>query len=318
MAEFFGKDREMKLWVEKYRPDTLQEYVGNEHIKDKAERWIRENDIPHLLLHSKSPGTGKTSLAKLIVKNIDCDYMYINASDENSVDTMRNKIKQYASSVAMNNLKVIILDEADYLSPSALAALRNIMESFAQTTRFILTCNHVDKIIDPVVSRTQTFKVIPPKKATVAKQLVAILKKEGVNFTKEQIKLIVNQYYPDIRKVFNNSQQNTVDGDLQINKEDMVESSFKLKILEILKAVNNSQKSQNEAFVEIRKIVSDAPVSSYDEIYRFLFDEVDSYGKGNVANIYLQLAESLFEDSMTTDGEITFSACIVQLLDIIS
>lgn len=269
---------------------------------------------PHEYITSSGIICHNTSLAKIIVNNVDCDYMYINASDENSVDTMRNKIKHYASSVAMNNLKIIILDEADFLSPSSQAALRRIMEDFADTTRFILCCNYLNKVVDPVVSRTQSFKVLPPEKSTVAKKLAAILVNEGINFNKEQVKLIVNQYYPDIRKVFNNAQQNTIDGKLQVNEEDMVESSYKLKLVKLLQ---DDSKSKNDLFQEIRELTANSPIDSYEEVYRYLFDEVDEYAKGNVADVYLQLAESLFEDSMTTDGEITFSACIINIIDII-
>ena len=304
----------MEIWAEKYRPETLEGYVGNDHIKDKVERHIEDDDIPHLLFHSKKPGTGKTSLAKIIVNNIDCQYMYINASDENSVDTMRNKIKQYASNVAINNLNVIILDEADHLSPQSLAALRRIMEDFAQTTRFILCANFVNKIINPVISRTQSYKVLPPKKSEVAKKLVGILQNEGVKFEKSQVGLIVNQYYPDIRKVLNNAQQNTIDDELVVREEDMVESSYKFKLLELLK---DSSKSQNDLFKKIRVLTASAPIDSYSDVYRFLFDKADEYAEGHVAEVYLQLAESLFEDSMTTDPEITFSACIIQIIDII-
>lgn len=314
MSNFFGKSREMSLWVERYRPKVLDDYVGNDHIKQKVERYIEQNDIPHLLFHSLKPGTGKTTLAKIIVGNIDCDYMYINASDENSVDTMRSKIKHYASSVALNNLKVIILDEADYLTPNSQAALRNIMETFADSTRFILTCNYVDKIIEPVLSRTQSFKVIPPKKSVVAKQLVNILNNEGVEFEKDQIALIVNQYYPDIRKVFNNAQQNTVDGVLKVNEKEMVESSFELKLLNLL---SDSSKPADDLFTEIRKLTAESAVSSYNDVYRFLYDEVDQYAEGSVAEVMLHIAQAQYEDALTVDGEITFAACMINIINTI-
>ena len=135
------------LWVEKYRPTDLSTYVGNEHLKEKVKVYLESEDVPHLLLFGKA-GTGKTTLAKIVVNNIDCDYMYINASDENKVDDVRNKIKTFASSVGFKSLKVIILDECDYLTPNAQAALRNLMETFSKHCRFILTCNYVERIID--------------------------------------------------------------------------------------------------------------------------------------------------------------------------
>ena len=147
---------ENTLWVEKYRPDTLEGYVGNEHILQKVKIYIENEDVPHLLLYGQA-GTGKTTLAKIITNQIDCDVMYINASDENSVDAVRDKIRGFASSMGFRKWKVVILDESDYLTPNAQAALRNLMETFSKTTRFILTCNYVEKVIDPIQSRCQTF-----------------------------------------------------------------------------------------------------------------------------------------------------------------
>ena len=147
-----GRLMSHSLWVEKYRPTDLSTYVGNEHLKEKVKVYLESEDVPHLLLFGKA-GTGKTTLAKIVVNNIDCDYMYINASDENKVDDVRNKIKTFASSVGFKSLKVIILDECDYLTPNAQAALRNLMETFSKLCRFILTCNYVERIIDPIQPR---------------------------------------------------------------------------------------------------------------------------------------------------------------------
>ena len=170
------------LWVEKYRPDTLENYVGNQQLKDTIQSFIDKEDVPHLLFYGTA-GTGKTTLAKAITKNIKCDVLYVNASDENSVDNVRNKIKVFASSAGFQNLKIIILDEADFLSQEAQAALRNMMETYSLTTRFILTCNYVEKIIPALVSRCQTYKIEPLSKKEVAIHINNIL-------TKEQVKCI--------------------------------------------------------------------------------------------------------------------------------
>ena len=169
--------REHTLFVEKYRPDTLDNYIGNEHLKSKVEHYLETGDLPHLLLFGKA-GTGKTTLAKILVKNIECDYLYINASDENNVDTVRNKVKQFASTVGFKDMKVIILDECDYITPNAQAALRNLMETFSKHCRFILTCNYVERIIDPIQSRCQPYKIVPPSRKEVAQQMVNILDSE--------------------------------------------------------------------------------------------------------------------------------------------
>ena len=178
---FFEQKEEMvdnSLWVEKYRPIKLDDYVGNEHLKEKVSGYIESEDVPHLLLFGRA-GTGKTTLAKLIVKSIECDYMVINASDENNVDTVRNKVKNFASSQGFKKYKIIILDEFDYMTPNAQARLRNLMETFSKHCRFILTCNYVEKIIDPIQSRCQTFQIVPPSKKEVAVQLDKILKSES-------------------------------------------------------------------------------------------------------------------------------------------
>ena len=160
----------MELWVEKYRPQGLEEYVGNEVIKNKIADYIEKGSIQNLLLHGVA-GTGKTTLAKLLVKNIDCDYLYINASDERGIDTIREKIQPFALSMGFNDVKIVILDEADYLTPQAQATLRHTIEACSSTTRFILTCNYLERIISPLQSRCQTFEITPPSKDEVYKKL---------------------------------------------------------------------------------------------------------------------------------------------------
>ena len=162
------------LWVEKYRSQNLDTYVGNEGVKAFISKCITNNDIPHLLLYGK-PGTGKTTLAKLITKNIKCDVMYINASDERGIDTIRDKIVDFASVNSFNPIKVVILDESDYITPQAQAALRNVMETYSVKTRFVLTANYAERIIDPLKSRCQTFHIEPPSKGDVAKHIAGLL-----------------------------------------------------------------------------------------------------------------------------------------------
>ena len=181
MFEYQEENINHSLWVEKYRPIKLEDYVGNEHLKTKVEAYIEKNDIPHLLLYGKA-GTGKTTLAKLIVKSIDCDYMIINASDERNVDTIRDKVRGFASSMGFKKWKVVVLDEVDYMSYLAQPMLRNIMETFSAHCRFILTCNYVEKVIEPIQSRCQTFQIIPPTKKDVAVQMSKILKAEDIEF----------------------------------------------------------------------------------------------------------------------------------------
>ncbi len=296
------------LWVEKYRPKDLSTYVGNEHLKEKVKVYLESEDVPHLLLFGKA-GTGKTTLAKIVVNNIDCDYMYINASDENKVDDVRNKIKTFASSVGFKSLKVIILDECDYLTPNAQAALRNLMETFSKHCRFILTCNYVERIIDPIQSRCQSYKVVPPSKKEVAQQMVNILKEENCQFELDDIALIVNAGYPDIRRVINSAQRQIVDGKLKIDTTSVIQNNYKLQLLEML--------SSNAKLNDIRKLIADNSISDYSEIYRLLYDEVDNYGKGKQAECIMNIAEAQFQDVNVVDKEINFMSLIIRIMRIL-
>jgi len=300
--------REHSLWVEKFRPQTLDEYIGNEEIKQKVKIYLESNDIPHLLFVG-SAGTGKTTLAKLIAKNTDCDYLYVNASSENSVDMMRNKIQEFATSVGFKTFKMIILDEADFLTPQAQAALRNMMEQFSKHTRFVLTCNYAERIIDPIQSRCQTFKIIPPSKKDVAVRLVNILKTENIQFKMEDIATIVTSGYPDIRRIINSAQRQTANGVLKIDKYSMIANDYKLKLLEHLK---NDSKSQ--AFKNVRQLLADSQVQDYTELYKLLYDELESYAKGHVASVILLIADAQWQDAFAVDKEIHIMSLIIKIL----
>ena len=296
------------LWVEKYRPMDLSTYVGNEHLKEKVKVYLESEDVPHLLLYGKA-GTGKTTLAKIITSNIDCDYMYINASDENKVDDVRNKIKTFASSVGFKSLKVIILDECDYLTPNAQAALRNLMETFSKHCRFILTCNYVERIIDPIQSRCQSYKVIPPSKKEVAQQMVKILNEESVKYKLDDVAMIVNAGYPDIRRVINSAQRQVVDNKLVVDVSSIIQNDYKVQLLEKL--------SVGASFKDVRQLIADNSISDYSELYRLLYDEVETYSNGIVAECIMAIAESQYKDVMVVDKEINFMSLIIELITIV-
>jgi len=296
------------IWAEKYRPISLEAYIGNETIKDKVKSMIEQNDVSHLLLYGGA-GTGKTTLAKIIAKSTDCDYLYINASDENSVETVRNKIKEFASSISFKTFKLIILDESDFLTPSSQAALRNIMETYSKTTRFILTCNYAERIIEPIQSRCQSFHVTPPTKKDIAVRLATILKKEGVEFQKEDVATIVTSCYPDIRKCINYTQQQVVDGKLKLDKQAVINQDYKMKLLEYLKTG-----SKADSFKNIRQLLADNEVKDFTDLYRTLYDEVDSYTKGSVAAVMLIIAEAQYQDSMVIDKEINTMSMLIKIL----
>ena len=299
------------LWVEKYRPSSLDTYIGNDHLKGKVKVYLESGDLPHLLLHGKA-GTGKTTLAKILMNNIDCDYLYINASDENNVDTVRTKIKNFASSVGFKDYKIIALDECDYITPNAQAALRNLMETFSKHCRFILTCNYVERIIDPIQSRCQSFQIIPPSKKEVAIHLSSILDNENVLYEVSDIGLLVNGGYPDIRRVINSAQRNVIKGKLILDKGSVIQNDYKLKLLEILKT-----QDKKSAFKNIRQLVADSQITDFADLFKLLYDEVDSYGKGHVAECILVIAKYELSDSQVVDKEINAMAMLIELLGVI-
>ena len=307
---------EHSLWVEKYRPTTLDTYIGNEHLKSKIKLYLESGDLPHLLLYGRA-GTGKTTLAKLLVNNIDCDHLYINASDENSVDTVRNKVRNFASTIGFKDMKVIILDECDYITPNAQAALRNLMETFSKHTRFILTCNYVERIIDPIQSRCQPFQIVPPSRKEVAVHLNNILKEENVTFEMDDVATLVNGGYPDIRRVINFAQRQVVDGKLSIDQDNLVAvdlnvNVFSSQIVNVLKT-----QSKKDAFVTIRKMLADNQISDFADLFRLLYDEVDDYGTGHIAECILTIAKYQLSDAQVVDKEINAMAMLIELLGVI-
>jgi len=302
-------NNENSLWVEKYRPDTLEGYVGNEHILQKVRIYIENEDVPHLLLYGQA-GTGKTTLAKIITNQIDCDVMYINASDENNVDTVRDKIRGFASSMGFRKWKVIILDESDYLTPNAQAALRNLMETFSKTTRFILTCNYVEKIIDPIQSRCQTFGITPPSKKEVAMRLKDILDGEGVQYEMPDLAVLVNSGYPDIRRVLNAAQRQVIGGVLEIDRASTIQANYMDEVLTVLKSNDNLK----DTFRNVRQIIADSKVKDFTPFYRFLYDNVDEYASGKAGNIILKIAEAQYQDASVVDKEINVMAMMLQIL----
>jgi replication factor C small subunit len=297
------------LWVEKYRPDTLEGYVGNDHILEKVKIYIENDDVPHLLLYGVA-GTGKTTLAKIITNQIDCDVMYINASDENSVDAVRDKIRGFASSMGFRKWKVVILDESDYLTPNAQAALRNLMETFSKSTPFILTCNYVEKVIDPIQSRCQTFAIAPPSKKEVAKRLHQILNEESVTFNNEDLAVLVNSGYPDIRRVLNAAQRQVVKGELKIDTTSTVQANYTDNVIKVLQKSGDIK----EQFTEIRQIINDSKLKDFTPLYRSLYDEVDNYASGKVGQTILNIADGQYKDAMVVDKEINVMAMMLNIL----
>jgi len=296
------------LLVEKYRSKVLDEYVGNENIKKTISQYLSQNDIQNLIFYGPA-GTGKTTLAKLIVRNLDCDYLYINASDERGIETIRDKVSGFASAASFKSIKVVILDEADFLTIQAQASLRNVIETFSRTTRFILTCNYVERIIDPLQSRCQTLKIVPPSKQDIAYHLINVLKEEKVDCTADDLKSIINQYYPDIRKMLNTIQLSIQGDEVVIDKSILVSSNY---MIQVVKMLSQPKPKWNE----IRQVIANANVQDFEELYRFLYDNAGVYASGNEGMVAILINEYSYQANFRIDKEINVMALIAKLIEL--
>ena len=296
------------LLVEKYRPTVLQDYVGNEQVKDTIQKYLDQNDIQNFIFYGPA-GTGKTTLAKLIVKNLNCDHLYINASDENGIDTIREKVKGFASAASWNGIKVVILDEADFITINGQAALRNVIETFSRSTRFILTCNFIERIIDPIQSRCQVLKIVPPSKSVIAKHLADVMGKESISHNIKEVATIVNKNYPDVRKMLNTIQLSNQDGKLKIDESVLASNNYTKEVLKEL--------TQTKNWIKIRQIIADSGVKDFEELYRLLFEHISVYAKDKEGSVTIILNEHLFQANFRIDKEINIMSAIAKIIETI-
>jgi replication factor C small subunit len=299
-----------ELWVEKYRPAKIDGYVfRDDHQRKQVQTWIKDRSIPHLLL-SGSAGIGKTTLAKILVHELgieDYDVLEINASRTNSVDDVRDKITNFVQMIPFGPFKVVLLDEADYLSPNAQAALRGVMEEYHATARFILTCNYPNRIIPALHSRCQGFHVERTDLTEFTARVATILVDEGVEFDLDTLDNYVKVTYPDLRKCINLVQQNVNEGALaQPNKGDQGEADWKFDMVELFKAGK---------ITEARKLLcGKIRAEEMEEVYRWLYDNLEIFGdEANQDKAILQIKKGLVDHVVCADPEINLAATLVQL-----
>jgi replication factor C small subunit len=300
------------LWTEKYRPDTLDGYVFRDDVqRAKIEQWIKEGQIPHLLF-SGSAGVGKTTLAKILINTVgidEFDVLEINASRETSVDVFRTKVTNFVGTMALGSYKVVLLDEADYLSHHAQASLRGIMEDYAGNARFILTCNYPNKIIPAIHSRCQGFHIEKVDITEFTSRVASILIQEDVEFDLDDLDSFVRASYPDLRKTINNLQQNCQGGKLMLPTKggDASTSDWRLEMAELFKAGKIRQARQ--------LVCGSASPEEYEDVYRWMYDNIDLWGaeEERQDNAVLVIRKGLINHGLVADPEINLAACMIEL-----
>jgi DNA polymerase III delta prime subunit len=302
-----------ELWVEKYRPKKIKEYVfKDEDQKSQVKSWVDEGSIPHLLF-SGSAGIGKTTLAKVLLNELEIpeyDVLEINASRENNVDTVRDKIINFVQMIPFGPFKVVLLDEADYLTPNAQAILRGVMETYSNHSRFILTCNYPNRIIPALHSRCQGFHVEKTDKEDFKKRIYTILLDEGIEFNDQTIDIVdtyVSATYPDLRKCINNIQQNIKENKLVAPKSVEGASDYKIEMVELFK---------RGKITEARKLVcGKARPEEMEEIYRWLYDNLDLIAKSDEGKdqAVVLIKQGLVDHTICADSEINLAATLIKL-----
>lgn len=300
-----------KLWTEFYRPTTVNDYVFRDgHQQAQVNKWVKEQSIPHLIF-SGSAGIGKTTLAKILINALgieEYDVLEINASRTNSVDDVRDKITNFVQMIPFGPFKVVLLDEADYLSPNAQAALRGVMEEYHETSRFILTCNYPNRIIPALHSRCQGFHIEKVDQTEFTARVATILVNENIEFDLDTLDTYVKVTYPDLRKCINMVQQNSSEGKLNgAESSDAGQADWKVEMVQLFK----SGKIQ-----AARKLVcASARPEEIEEIYRWMYDNIELFGKDDETKdqAVLIIKQGLVDHVICADSEINLAAVLIKL-----
>jgi DNA polymerase III delta prime subunit len=300
------------LWVEKYRPQKVEDCILPDAIKSTFQEYVNKKEIPNLLL-SGTAGVGKTTIAKALCEEVGCDYLVINGSDESGIDVLRNKIKNYASSMSlMGGRKVIIIDEADYLNPnSTQPAMRGAIEEYAGNCSFIFTCNYKNRIIEPIHSRCSVvdFRINGSKAKMAAqffKRVEWILEQENVKYDKEVVAAIITKYFPDNRRILNELQRYSVSG---IIDKGILTNVSDVEIGNLIKSLKDKD------FTSTRKWVTNNLDNDPVKIYRKLYDTLyELLNPNSVPQLVLHLSKYQYQAAFVPDHEINMMACLTEIM----
>ncbi len=298
------------LWVEKYRPKSLDDLVLSDENRQTLKKFVDGKEIPHLLLEGIT-GSGKTTVARILIGSLDCSVLSLNASDDRGIETIRTRVKQFLQTQSPHQWKVVFLDESDAMTPEAFFCLRNIMERFSERGRFILTANHIEKIHEAILSRCQRLQFRPLDRKLVTRNVMKILKEEKITFDPNDVIRLISDHYPDVRKIINQAERRTNEGKLTYTPEQAVET----QVLDLIK------KRQLRPIRELLAVTK----PEFTDLYRYLFDVIAGHHEGVESPVALSMrrdavlaiAEYAYRDALVPDRELQFAACCLKLIEMV-
>lgn len=300
-----------QLWEEKYRPTVLDDVVGNKKVLKIFKQFIDKQEIDNLLLFGR-PGGGKTTIAKIMMKKLPCESLFINGSDDKKIESFRTMVKGFVQTRSNMKFKLIVIDEADKLTSDYKDALKSFIETYSNNVRFIFTTNRIESFDPAIISRFQTYNIQPPDKNDIYEYFIKILEKEGVTVAhEEQLQDIILNFAPDMRRIFKALSKNTINGVFELlDTDDSLSDTYKSKLIDML--------GNRGKWDDMRDLIIEAGVNDFTPLYRLLFDEIGTYihNKHNKGEMLITITKYMNNDVLTNDKEINFSTLLVELIQL--